>query len=107
MDCFPRIKYASRTKPYTVKNNLLLLHIGSINLILLIQYARWISVSKKNIYRNKVDFAREEFATAMDRPEGLPKPREVKSQKAQFESYGTPGMVERKDKKTRISDKLK
>lgn len=62
----------------------------------------------KDIYRNKVDFAREEFATEIpfNRIPGLPKPREVKSQKAQLESYGTPGMVERKDKKTKMSDKL-
>jgi len=62
----------------------------------------------KDIYRNKVDFAREEFATEIpqNRIPGLPKPREVKSQKAQFKSFGTPGMVERKDKKTKMSDKL-
>jgi len=65
-------------------------------------------MSKKDIYRNKKDFARQEFATEIpfNRIPGLPKPREVRSQKAQFESYGTPGMVERKDKKTKMSDKL-
>lgn len=60
----------------------------------------------KDIYRNKIDFAKEEFATVMYKPKGHPKPRETNSQKAQFESYGTPGMVERKDKKTKMSDKL-
>ncbi|MCR4434929.1 MAG: hypothetical protein QHH06_05290 [Clostridiales bacterium] len=60
----------------------------------------------KDIYRNKKDFSREEFATELPRPKGMPKPREVNSQKSQFESFGTPGMVERKDKKTKMSDKL-
>ncbi|MCX7843463.1 MAG: hypothetical protein N2489_10425 [Clostridia bacterium] len=60
----------------------------------------------KDIYRNKVDFAREEFATELPRDKKAPHPREVKSQKAQLESFGTPGMVERKDKKTKMSDKL-
>jgi len=61
----------------------------------------------KDIYRNKKDFAREEFATELPRPKGVPKPREVKSQKAQYESFGPPGMVQRKDKKVKMEDKLK
>ena len=61
----------------------------------------------KDIYRNKKDFAREEFATELSRPKGVPKPREVKSQKAQYESFGPPGMVQRKDKKVKMEDKLK
>lgn len=60
----------------------------------------------KDIYRNKRDFAREEFATELYKPAGRPRPRESHSQNAQFQSYGTPGMVERKDKKTKMSDKL-
>lgn len=61
----------------------------------------------KDIFRNKIDFAREEFATELPRRHGEPHPREVKSQKAQFESFGTPGMVERKDKKVKMGRKLK
>lgn len=60
----------------------------------------------KDIYRNKRNFANEEFATEVYKPKGRPKPREVKSQKAQFDSVGSPGVVERKDKKTKMSDKL-
>lgn len=61
----------------------------------------------KDIYRNKKDFAHEEFATEGHRHRGSLHPREVKSQDAQFESYGTPGMVERKDKKIKMGRKLK
>ncbi|MFZ5989988.1 MAG: hypothetical protein ACOYWZ_23060 [Bacillota bacterium] len=59
----------------------------------------------KDIYRNKKDFAREEFATELRRPQGVPQPREVQSQKAQVESLATPGMG-RKDRKRKMSDKL-
>ncbi|MGI6777703.1 MAG: hypothetical protein ACOX7R_06660 [Acetivibrionales bacterium] len=53
----------------------------------------------KDIYRNKKDFSHEEFATEMlHRPKGSPQPRESRSQKAQYETFGTPGMG-RKDKK--------
>jgi hypothetical protein len=38
----------------------------------------------KNIFRNKVDFAREEFATELYKPKGIPRPREYKSQKGQY-----------------------
>lgn len=60
----------------------------------------------KDIFRNKKDFAHEEFATELIKPAGKPQPREIKSQKAQLKSFGTPGMVERKDMKTKMSDKL-
>lgn len=59
----------------------------------------------KDIYRNKKDFAREEFATELKNLPGVPQPREVRSQKAQFETFGTPGMG-RKDRKTKMSDKI-
>lgn len=58
----------------------------------------------KDIFRNKKDFGREEFATELDRPRGIPQRREVRSQKAQYETFGTPGMG-RKDKKMHINDK--
>ena len=58
----------------------------------------------KHIYRNKKDFAREEFTTEFHGAAGMPKAREDRSQKAQYESQGTPGMG-RKDKKVRMSDK--
>lgn len=61
----------------------------------------------KDIYRNKRDFAKEEFATELYKPKGKPKPREVKSQKAQLESLGSPGVMERKDKKVKMEDKLR
>ena len=60
----------------------------------------------KDIYRNKKDFAKQEFATEMPEHRGQPVPREVKSQKAQVESFGTPGTEERKDKKRKIGRKL-
>lgn len=42
-----------------------------------------------DIFRNKVDFARAEFATELYKPKGRPRPREVKSQTGQnaFEGY--------------------
>jgi len=55
-------------------------------------------MSKKDIYRNKKDFAREEFATELPKSTS-PIPRENNSQKAQLKSHRTPGVVERKDKK--------
>ncbi len=58
----------------------------------------------KDIYRNKKDFAHQEFASEYNGATGQPKPREAKSQKAQVESLGTPGMG-RKDKKVKMSDK--
>lgn len=38
----------------------------------------------KNIFRNKVDFAHEEFATEFYKPKGRPRPREMKSQQGQY-----------------------
>lgn len=58
----------------------------------------------KDIYRNKKDFVRQEFATEFNGAAGTPRPREDRSQKAQIESQGTPGMG-RKDKKVKMSDK--
>lgn len=58
---------------------------------------------KKDIYRNKQDFAREEFATELYRMEGRPRGREVKSQEAQLESTHAHGT--RKDVKVPMSDK--
>ncbi len=54
----------------------------------------------KDIYRNKKDFATEEFATEIPEHRGQPVPREVKSQKSQVEALGTPGtgMKNKKDK---------
>lgn len=64
-------------------------------------------MSKKDIFRNKKDFAKEEFATSMPpNLQGIPQPRETRSQKAQMESLGTPGHG-RKDRKVKMSDKRK
>jgi hypothetical protein len=60
----------------------------------------------KDIYRNKKDFATEEFATEMPEHRGQPTPREARSQKAQYETFGTPGMG-RKDKKPKMGRKLR
>ncbi len=52
----------------------------------------------KDIYRNKKDFAREEFSTEATPPmKAFISPRESKSQKAQYQSGGKPGL--RKDVK--------
>lgn len=59
----------------------------------------------KDIYRNKKDFAREEIGEGMPDHRGQPTPREVKSQKSQVETFGTPGMG-RKDKKVKMGRKL-
>lgn len=37
-----------------------------------------------DIFRNKRDFAREEFATELYKPNGRPRAREAKSQKGQY-----------------------
>lgn len=58
-----------------------------------------------DIYRNKVDFAREEFSTEFPRPDGVPKPREVKSQKAQINGEEKHNF--RKDKKVPMKNKLR
>ena len=59
----------------------------------------------KDIYTNKVDFAREEFSTELPRPQGIPKPRESKSQVAQINSQEKHNF--RKDKKVHMRDKLR
>jgi len=41
----------------------------------------------KNIFRNKVDFAHEEFATELYKPKGIPRMREPRSQKGQYRSH--------------------
>jgi hypothetical protein len=41
----------------------------------------------KDIFRNKFDFAREEFATELYKPPGIPRPREKKSQKVQYTKW--------------------
>jgi hypothetical protein len=38
----------------------------------------------KNIFRNKRDFAREEFSTELYKPAGRPRPRESRSQQSQI-----------------------
>lgn len=38
----------------------------------------------KDIFRNKLDFGHEEFATELYKPKGIPRPREYKSQKGQY-----------------------
>ncbi|WHH60385.1 hypothetical protein [Petroclostridium sp. X23] len=52
-----------------------------------------------DIFRNKKDFARQEFSTEIDQGFMRPhvSPREAKSQKAQYQSGGGPGF--RKDVK--------
>jgi len=37
-----------------------------------------------DIFRNKRDFARAEFATELYKPKGRPRPREAKSQQGQY-----------------------
>jgi hypothetical protein len=59
--------------------------------------------NNKDIFRNKKDFAHEEFATELNKMPGRPKPREIKSQDAQLESDHRHGR--RKDVKTPMSDK--
>jgi|GEM_PF-873914 len=59
-----------------------------------------------DIFRNKKDFAREEFTTEITNPglmRSMVSPREAKSQKAQYDSGGKPGL--RKDVKTNIKYK--
>lgn len=42
--------------------------------------------NKKDIYRNKLDHAREEFSTELYKPAGRPRPREASSDQAQYRS---------------------
>lgn len=57
----------------------------------------------KDIFSNKVDFAREDFTTELPRPNEIPKPRETKSQKSQIDSEEKHNF--RKDKKVPMKDK--
>lgn len=56
----------------------------------------------KNIFRNKVDFAREEFATELYKPAGRPRPREHKSQAGQQPLHS----LTHKSRKRNFSDKI-
>ncbi|ASS75556.1 hypothetical protein CIG75_11535 [Tumebacillus algifaecis] len=56
----------------------------------------------KDLFRNKVDFANEEFATELYKPKGIPRPREYKSQKGQ---YGKHEMTHKSIKRP-MNDKL-
>lgn len=47
--------------------------------------------NKKDIFRSKPDFAREEFSTELYKPGGRPRPREASSDKAQWTSGHNPG----------------
>lgn len=59
----------------------------------------------KDIYRNKFDFAREEFETELPNfMKGKPKPRDAQSQVAQIDSEEKHNL--RKDKKIPMKDKL-
>jgi hypothetical protein len=54
----------------------------------------------KNIFRNKVDFGHEEFATELYKPAGRPRPRERKSQHGQtLEHSMTHKSIKRKMRK--------
>lgn len=57
-----------------------------------------------DIFRNKIDFAREEFSTELYKLEGIPQPRERKSQKAQLNSVRKHGAS--KDIKRNFSHKI-
>jgi hypothetical protein len=57
----------------------------------------------KDIFRNKRDFAREEFATELYKPAGRPRAREAKSQQAQLNSHFHGGQ---KEIKRSMSSKL-
>jgi len=68
-------------------------------------------MSKDEIFKNKKDpaaekYAVEEYAAEIQKHEGRPVPREVRSQKAQYETFGTPGMG-RKDRKIKMEHKQK
>ncbi|MBP1931575.1 hypothetical protein [Ammoniphilus resinae] len=57
----------------------------------------------KDIFRNKRDFARAEFATEFYKPEGRPRPREAKSQQNQYAPEHYEGI---KGKKVPMQKKL-
>ncbi|HHY66761.1 MAG TPA: hypothetical protein GX517_06110 [Alicyclobacillus sp.] len=43
--------------------------------------------NNKDIFRNKRDFAHEEFATELYKPPGKPRAREAKSQRSQVRAH--------------------
>lgn len=57
----------------------------------------------KDIFRNKRDFAREEFATELYKPAGRPSAREAKSQQGQYNTHYHGGQ---KEVKRSMSSKL-
>jgi hypothetical protein len=57
----------------------------------------------KDIFRNKRDFARAEFATEFYKPDGKPRPREATSQKSQYFPEHYEGL---KSKKRSMKSKL-
>lgn len=56
----------------------------------------------KNIFRNKIDFGHEEFATELYKPAGRPRPREYKSQTGQQPKYS----LTHKSRKRNFHDKI-
>jgi hypothetical protein len=57
----------------------------------------------KNLFRNKRDFARAEFATELYKPAGRPRAREAKSQEGQYFPEHYEG---NKDKKVAFHKKI-
>lgn len=60
--------------------------------------------NRKGFSKNNKNFNRENFFDVLYKPEGRPRPRETKSQKAQLESEHQHGT--RKDRKLKISKKM-
>jgi hypothetical protein len=56
----------------------------------------------KDIFRNKIDFGHEEFATELYKPAGRPRPREYKSQAGQQPKYS----LTHKSRKRNFHDKI-
>ena len=52
--------------------------------------------NNNDIFRNKRDFSREEFATELYKPTGRPRAREAKSQKYQYAPEGIEGLKGKK-----------
>lgn len=63
-------------------------------------------MSKHNrLKKGSSQYSRAEFATELDRPEGIPKPREANSQVSQFKSGSKLDGPSRHDKKSPMKDK--
>lgn len=63
-------------------------------------------MSKHNrLNKGSTQYSRAEFATELDRPEGIPKPRESDSQVSQFKSGCRLDEPSRHDKKSPMKDK--